>query len=144
MGLIDIASLPWRLGLLGRSGLPWELARQHAEQHFPTGSNPFGEVHLAMLAAAGRDAPALRRSRDRLQAQAEAGQAGATSAMQWIDGLLALMAQPLDPDGVTHKAFDDCLAQCVRLGGSHAQRSVIELSRSAMALPAAAIPATPQ
>ncbi len=143
MGLIDIASLTWRLALLGRSGLPWERARQHAQQHFPNGSNPFGEVHLAMLAAARRDAPELRRSRDRLQGQAEAGQAGATSAMQWIDGLLALMAQPLDPDGIARAAFDACLAQCVRLGGSHAQRSVIELSRSAMALPAAVQPATP-
>lgn len=55
MGLADGPSLLWRLGLRSVSGLPCAEVAQHASCHFANGSNPFGESHLAMLAAALRD-----------------------------------------------------------------------------------------
>ena len=51
MMLADIVSLPWLWRLLGVAGASWALAEQHVAKYFPNGSNPFGELHLAMLRA---------------------------------------------------------------------------------------------
>jgi len=68
MGLADVASLLWRLGLRKVRDLPWSTAQDHAERHFPDGSNVFGELHLTMLAAARSDRGALLAAFERLRA----------------------------------------------------------------------------
>jgi hypothetical protein len=134
MVLTDTVSLGWRLGLRGLRNLPWDRATALAARHYATGSNVFGELHLAMLAAVRRDATSLDACVQRLRAIAERGHAGATPALHWTAGLAALMTGD-------RKAADQALAACraelARVGGSHAQRSVVESTHEAMALPEA-------
>ena len=153
IGLTDAASLLWRLGLQGRNGLSWAATQAYAEARYPQGGNVFVELHLAMLAAAQRDAAALAQCRARLQRQADAGHAGAATAMLWVDGLQRLgggdgvsaasarvaaqASAQAAAQAAAKAAFDACIAQAARLGGSHAQRTIIQHTRTAMFLPGA-------
>ncbi|MEO8143913.1 MAG: hypothetical protein ABI654_06820 [Betaproteobacteria bacterium] len=133
MGLADIASLLWRMGLLGIGPLPWAEAQSHAASHFKRGSNPFGEMHLAMLAAARRDSAALDAAAPRLQALTDSGHQGAVAVLHWARALRALVDG--DP-AAARNHFDACRRDAVRLGGSHAQRSIIERTQQALSIPA--------
>lgn len=140
MGLADMVSLTWRLALRDVAPLPWAVAREHAQRHYPRGSNVFGELHLAMLAAAHGDRGELAAVHDRIRLIADGGHEGAPVALRWVQGLRAL----LDGDERAAAAhLDDCCDGAVRLGGSHAQRSVIEQTRQAMRLPHADAVAAP-
>lgn len=134
MMLADLASLLWRLGLRGQRGLPWSIARALAGQHFEHGSNVFGELHLAMLAAAAGDDAGLQAGARRLQAIAARGHPGAVIAQLWIDALRAMLRGDA---GAAADALARCRAELPRLGGSHAQRTVVELTAAARRLPAA-------
>lgn len=137
VGFTDIASALWRLGLAGRRGLPWTVAAQFAQQHYAQGGNPFVELHLAMLATAQADRPALARCAARLQRRADAGHDAAAPALAWVAALAALL------DGDTLRARHElqrCLDQAVRLGGSHAQRTVIECTLASNPGPGVSMP----
>lgn len=134
MGLPDVVSLLWRLGLRGHRGLPWGMAQQHVERHFPQGSNPFGELHLALLAAAQGDAAALAAVGARLPALLGRGLQGAAVVLHLVQALAAL-AQ--GDEATARQALDAACADAVRVGGSHAQRQVLPLT--AAATPAAAV-----
>lgn len=132
MSMIDLASLLWRLGLRGIRALPWTDARAYAERHFAGGSNPFGEVHLAMLAAACADRAALDAIGQRLEAHRDRGHEGARAGLEWVQGLRAL----IDGNAADAQAYlDACSSEAVRLGGSHAQRGVIDETRRAKRCP---------
>jgi hypothetical protein len=132
MGLPDVVSLLWRLGLLGVRGLPWGIAHKHAELHFSNGSNVFGELHLTMLAAVRADRPALVAAVSRLKANGERGHSGALVAVRWAQALIAL----LDGDrAAAREHFDACSDGAARLGGSHAQRCIVAQTRDALQLP---------
>lgn len=133
MGLPDVTSLLWRLGLRGEKNLPWPVAMAHARTHFPNGSNVFGEVHLAMLAAAARDQPALAAVQQRLDRHAQRGHAGAAVALHWLAALRTLA--DADP-AAAQQSLAACTTELVRLGGSRAQRSVIEQTLATPHLPA--------
>jgi tetratricopeptide (TPR) repeat protein len=129
MGLVDTASLLWRLGLLrSAAALPWQPAQQHAQQHFAQGSNVFGEVHLALLAAARRDAPALQAGLARLDRTASRGHEGAPVVADFVRALMALQHGDAD---AAQRHWQQCLPELPRIGGSHAQRSVVELTHAA-------------
>jgi hypothetical protein len=128
MGLPDTASLLWRLGLQGASGLPWQAAQRHAERHFAQGSNVFGEVHLALLAAARRDHAALSAGLARLDRTAGRGHEGAPVAAAFVRALQAMLQHDdVDAD----RQWQQCLRELPRIGGSHAQRAVVELTHAA-------------
>ena len=134
MGLADMASLLWRLGLEGGLELPWATAQEHAKRHFPNGSNVFGELHLTMLAAARSDRDALLAAFERLRATSGKGHEGAAVAMRWTEALIKLL------DGDCESAREHlelCQAAAVRLGGSNAQRSVVSATRKALRVPMA-------
>lgn len=135
MALPDTVALLWRLGLRGTRTCAWSAAREHARRHFPKGSNPFGELHLSMLAAAHRERGELEDCERRLESMARAGHPGAEVVRRWAAALKALI------DGDTPQAlkqFDACRAQLPCVGGSHAQRSIVEETRAALRLPLAA------
>jgi tetratricopeptide (TPR) repeat protein len=135
MGLADAPSLMWRLGLRDAAALPWSIVQQHAQQHFGKGSNPFGELHLAMIAAAHGDRAELDRSRSRLDAALQSGSEGAAPALQWVEGLIAM----LEGDREAAQArLDACVEASARLGGSHAQRTILMQTRQALRVPKAA------
>lgn len=134
MGLADGAAILWRLALRGERALPWARVGEHVSRHFPNGTNPFGELHVCMMAAAARDAEGLRASRDRLARMAGDGHLGARAAFDWslaLDALIAGDASAAD----LH--FAACEANAIRLGGSNAQRSIIAATRQAMFVPQA-------
>jgi hypothetical protein len=134
MGLADGASLLWLLGLRNVSGLPWAEVAQHTRCHFASGSNPFGELHLAMVAAALRDRDALAQCRKRLENLVAGGSAGARAALNWVAGLCGFLDD--DPDSGV-RSLRECEDEAVRLGGSNAQRSIIAQTRAARRIPAA-------
>jgi hypothetical protein len=135
MGLADLPSLLWRLGLAGVADLPWATAREHTGRHFPAGANVFGELHLAMVAAAHADRDALAGVVGRLDKHAARGHAGAPVAADWARALDALLAGDREKG---RALLLDCVAGSVRLGGSHAQRTVLEGTLAALRVPAAA------
>jgi tetratricopeptide (TPR) repeat protein len=134
LGTTDAASILWRLDLAGRRGLSWRLARDFAARVYPSGANVFGELHLAMLAAAVRDAPGLAACWARLQRAADAGGLAAPTALHWVEGLQALAAGDAQA-ARTH--LQACVEQLPRLGGSHAQRTIVERTLAALRLPQA-------
>jgi tetratricopeptide (TPR) repeat protein len=130
MGLPDTASLLWRLGLRGASAgaLPWPVVQAHADRHFAKGSNVFGELHLALLAAARQDAAALHAGLQRLGAIAGKGHEGAPVVAAFVR---ALLAQQGGDSQAAERNWQYCLTELPRIGGSHAQRAVVELSHAA-------------
>jgi hypothetical protein len=121
------------LGLRGEIALPWDIVARHARNHFPNGSNAFGEIHLAMVASATGDAEALTRCAQRLERLASEGYLGALAGRNWVAALDALRA---GEQGEAQRFFEACEAQAVRLGGSLAQRSIISRTKQAGRLPA--------
>jgi hypothetical protein len=123
VGLTDAISLPWRLHLLSRSELPWDQAAAHAERHFGKGGNVFAEFHLAMLAAAQGNQAGLDGISQRLQKLADNGHPAAAVALHRTAALAAVV------DGDRRAAREKlrlCHAEAARLGGSHAQRTVVD------------------
>ena len=131
VGMTDATSLLWRLRLLARSDLPWPIVAAHAERHFAGGGNVFAELHLAMLAAGRSDRAALEGVALRLRALAEKGHAGAPVASRWAAALAALVGGDADSARAHLKA---CQADAVRLGGSHAQRTVVDATAQSLEL----------
>lgn len=134
MGLPDTASLLWRLGLRGATALPWQTAQAHAQRHFAQGSNVFGELHLALLAAAARDDAALAAGLARLYPIAARGHEGAPVAVAFIQALMAMRQGDGD---AAQRHWQQCLPELPRIGGSHAQRAVVTLTHQAGRLPPA-------
>lgn len=123
VGMTDAIAMPWRLHLLGHTELPWEQAARYAELHFGQGGNVFAEFHLAMLTAARGDRAGLERVGRRLQGVADKGHPAAPIALHWIAALAALLETDRPAAGENLRR---CQADADRLGGSHAQRTVID------------------
>ena len=133
VGMTDATSLLWRLRLLVREGLPWPSVAAHAERYFAGGGNVFAEIHLAMLAAGRADRAALDAVAARLRALAVKGHAGAPVALRWNEAVIALLAgDRLAASGELRA----CQADAVRLGGSHAQRTVVDVTAQSLELAA--------
>jgi len=123
VGMTDTTSLLWRLKLRGSGDLNWSAAEKFAQDKFSNGGNVFAELHLAMLAAGTGQLNALNDCRLRLQKHADAGHGGAPSALEWVNGLAAW----LNRDMLTaRRALTECVKDSIRVGGSHAQRTIIE------------------
>ena len=86
-----------------------------------------------MVAAASRDPKALSLCAQRLERLASEGYWGAGAALKWVAALNALLVGRQDE---AERFFEECEAEAVRLGGSHAQRSIISDTRRARRLPA--------
>jgi tetratricopeptide (TPR) repeat protein len=126
VALPDIASLLWRLGLYGHavSREAWDVASAFASRHFATVGLPFADVHVAFIAAATGDRAGIEERASELERRLEEGglPQGPVAAVvcraiaSFADGDYARCARLLEP----------VRDQVVRLGGSHAQREVIE------------------
>ena len=122
----DAASFLWRLGLHGRSvdAELWRETADYAYGAFPGAGMAFVDVHVAMAAAAAGDDEQLQARLEALNARVEAGsyRAGdigpvATRALAAFSaGRYRECADLLEP--LAHEV--------ARIGGSNAQREVIE------------------
>jgi hypothetical protein len=111
----DGASFLWRLRAYGHEdpAALWQEAAAYAATAFPDGGNAFVEVHLAMIAAATGTGPRAIRDAATL---GELVPAVARALDAFAGGDHAGCARLLEP----------VVAAVVRIGGSHAQREVIE------------------
>ncbi|CAN7296613.1 tetratricopeptide repeat protein [Phenylobacterium sp. LjRoot164] len=120
----DVASFLWRLDLYGH-GAPqagWDQIASYARDAFPRPGHAFVDAHLALIEAATDGRKAL----DRRIASLEAGQGGVALAevVPAIGRAASAFAQA-DYDACI-RTLEPVAAAVVRIGGSGAQREVIE------------------
>jgi len=122
----DCASLLWRLSTDGHAvdDTLWADAEAYARSYFPRSSLPFVEVHMALLAAATGDQAALEQRLGMIEQRLADGQFVAGPAVPRI--VRALNAFASGNHRTCVGALEPVLADVVRIGGSHAQREIIE------------------
>ena len=122
----DCASLLWRLKAYGHA-VPqqlWTDADDYARRTFPKLSLPFVEMHMALLAAATGNQAALD---ERLQSIEQRLKEGKLLAGPVVPGIYRAMSAFAREDYAACVAqLEDVLGDVVRIGGSHAQREIIE------------------
>ena len=124
--VVDGASLLWRLWMCGYtvSKDVWDDAAVYAERNFPKSGTPFVDVHIALLAAATGNRAGLEQRIGDLERRLEEGKlpqgfgvpAICRGAQAFADADFAGCVRILEP----------VADETVRIGGSHAQREVIE------------------
>lgn len=124
--ITDGASLLWRLQVYGHA-VPeelWNAADAYAQTAFPRSSIPFADVHMALFAAATHNHAALA---ERLAVIEQRLAEGKLPAGHVVPTLFRAMSAFADGD---HRGcvglLSPVLDEIVRIGGSHAQRTLIE------------------
>jgi hypothetical protein len=122
----DAASLLWRLRAYGHAvpkGL-WEAASSYAAPVFARAGFAFADVHMALLAAATGDREAVEQRAAALTALVEAGALAAGPVAPAICRATLAFAEE-DYAGCA-RILEPVAAEVVRIGGSGAQREVVE------------------
>jgi hypothetical protein len=122
----DEASLLWRLAAYGHAvpdGL-WADAEAFAQKCFPKSSIPFADVHMALFAAATGNHAALEARLAAIEQRLAEGKLAAGPVVPHICRAIGAFAEEDYPACVAH--LEPVLADVVRIGGSHAQREIIE------------------
>lgn len=124
--ITDGASLLWRLQAYGHTvpeGM-WTQADAFAQTAFPRSSIPFADVHMALFAAATHNQAALA---ERLAAIEKRLAENKLPAGPVVPALFRAMSAFAEGDYRGCAALlSPILNQVVRIGGSHAQRTLIE------------------
>jgi hypothetical protein len=122
----DGASLLWRLSAYGHdvAGDLWADADAFARAAFPKSSIPFADVHMALFAAATRNQAALE---ERLGVIEKRLADGKLPAGPVVPGIVRAMTAFAGGDYAGCVSYlEPVLDEVVRIGGSHAQRELIE------------------
>ena len=122
----DGASLLWRLSAYGHE-VPkalWTEAEAAAHKLFPKSGLPFADVHMALFAAATQNREALAARLDVIEQRLADGKLPAGPVVPAICRALAAFAD--DDDAGCVRMLGPVLGEVVRIGGSHAQRELIE------------------
>jgi tetratricopeptide (TPR) repeat protein len=124
--LCDAASLMWRHNLYGLERPPGSGAAVAglARQAFPRPGVTFADVHCALAYAAAGDQEALERLAAQLQERLTQGKLPAGEVVPALVEAIAAFARG-DYAG-TVQILEPVLEQVVRIGGSNAQRQVVE------------------
>jgi hypothetical protein len=124
--ITDGASLLWRLAAYGHA-VPkalWTEADASAQRLFPNSSLPFADVHMALFAAATQNREALE---VRLAVIEQRLAEGKLAAGPVVPAICRAMKAFVDEDYARCvRALAPVLGEVVRIGGSHAQRELIE------------------
>ena len=122
----DCASLLWRLEASGHKvpKLLWLDADAYAQKYFPKMSLPFVEMHMALLAAATHNLPALEERLRTIEQRLAEGRLAAGPVVLKLFWAMSAFAAEDYTACVRH--LDGVLADVVRIGGSHAQREIVE------------------
>ena len=122
----DCASLLWRLEAYGHA-VPkqlWQDADDYARRYFPKLSLPFVEMHMALFAAATGNQAALD---ERLRVIEQRLADGKLLAGPVVPNICRAMRAFASEDyAACVGLLDGVLGEVVRIGGSHAQREIIE------------------
>ena len=122
----DGASLLWRLSAYGHD-VPRELwadADAYAQRAFPKSSIPFADVHMALFAAATRNAAALEQRLGVIEQRLSEGKLAAGPVVPKICRAMSAFAGADYQGCIRH--LEPVLDDVVRIGGSHAQRQIVE------------------
>lgn len=124
--ITDAASLLWRLSAYGHA-VPkalWLDADAAAQKLFPKSSLAFADVHMALFAAATQNHAALTARLATIEQRLTEGKLPAGAVVPAIFRALAAFA---DEDyGTCVQTLAPVLSEVVRIGGSHAQRELVE------------------
>ena len=122
----DGTSLLWRMAIDGHS-VPkdiWDDAAAHAERSFPNAGVTFADVHMALVAAATGNRASLETRIATLEKRLGEGKLAAGTVVPAIYRAARAFAED-DYIGCA-RILDPVADEVVRIGGSHAQREMIE------------------
>jgi tetratricopeptide (TPR) repeat protein len=128
--LIDAAALLWRVQLMGADvGARWNALAAAWAPHIEDRYCSFNDIH-AMLAfvGAGDWDSAMRLERTLVRSQAQATRHGAVSRQVGLPACRALIAFGRGDDTLALTLFASLPVLAHRIGGSHAQRDVLNLT----------------
>jgi Tfp pilus assembly protein PilF len=122
----DCASLLWRLSAYGHAAPTefWDDVETYASQKFPRSSLPFIDMHMALLAAATRNQTALEARLAIIEQRLADGKLAAGPVVPGVFRAMNAFAGGEYTACVRHLA--PVLDEVVRIGGSHAQREIVE------------------
>jgi hypothetical protein len=122
----DCAALLWRLCAYDHAvpGGLWAEAETYATTHFPKASLPFVEMHMALLAAATHNTALLDERLRAIETRLADGKLPAGPVVPAICRALRSFAD--ENFAACVREIEPVLNDVVRIGGSHAQREIIE------------------
>jgi hypothetical protein len=122
----DCASLLWRLSAYGHAVAAnlWAEVDAYAWDHFPKSSLPFVEIHMALLAAATHNQAVLEQRLRVIEQRLGEGKLPAGPVVPGICRAMTAFAEEDYSACVAH--LEPVLDDVVRIGGSHAQREIVE------------------
>lgn len=122
----DTAAFLWRAELAGgeRRPAPWHEVHDYAIKSFPKAGLAFADVHVALACVADGDSVALERLTAELRERIAAGKAPTGGVVPTIVEGFGAYAKG-DWNGAI-RAFELALPETVRIGGSRAQRDLVE------------------
>lgn len=122
----DAASFLWRAELAGEPRRPqlWRDVRAFALKSFPAAGLVFADVHTALACAACGDSAELERLLGELRERLDAGRLAAGAVVPGlVEGFAAYAKEDWDR---AIRLFEQALPETVRIGGSRAQRDLVE------------------
>ena len=124
----DTAAFLWRAELAGGERRPalWHEVHDYALKSFPKGGLAFADVHVALACVADGDGVALERLTGELRERIAAGKAPTGGVVPVIVEGFGAYAKG-DWSGAI-RAFERARPETVRIGGSRAQRDLVEHS----------------
>lgn len=124
----DAPSFLWRAELAGqpRSAQLWQEVHDHALRVYPNAGIAFVDVHSMIACIVDGDADALGRRADEIRQRIADGRYPAGEVVLWIAEGFAAYAAGRWSDAIA--ALECALPQTVRIGGSRAQRDLVDLT----------------
>jgi len=122
----DSAAFLWRAELAGGERRPelWHEVRDYALKSFPGAGLSFVDVHVGLVCVADGDFAELERLAGELRERIKAGKAPAGSVVSTIAEGFAAYAKGDWNEAIRH--LEAALPETVRIGGSRAQRDLVE------------------
>lgn len=127
----DAASFLWRAELAGqpRSALLWREVHDYALRSFPKAGVAYADVHSLLACVADGDTLMLERLLDEIRERIADGRYPPGEVVIWIaDGFAAYAAGNWNS---AIRCLEHALPQTVRIGGSRAQRDLVDLTLAA-------------
>jgi hypothetical protein len=122
----DAPAFLWRTELAGEERRPelWREARDYARDRFPKAGVPFADVHVAVACAATGDYAALDRLVQEMRERLAAGKLAPGPVVPALAEGFAAFAR--NDWSAAIRVLEQALPETVRIGGSRAQRDLVE------------------
>lgn len=122
----DSASFLWRCELSGQPRRPeiWQQVSRYALESFPKAGVPFADVHTALACVASGDQAGLERLIAELRARLDAGKLAPGPVVPLLAEAFSAYANERWEMAI--QKLEEALPETVRIGGSRAQRDLVE------------------